>query len=103
MREQTDKQTDTVVSKSLHTAVICNCTPFQLQINLYSEKTSNQYRLTISTSNRFDVSTITDKSRVITERTSNLSECEARRTNLVLSVMTSDLSVIVRDGESITS
>ena len=43
-------------------------------------------------SNRFDVSAITDKSRVITERTSNL----------VLSVMMSDLSVIVRNGKSIT-
>ena len=32
-----------------------------------------------------------------------LSEREARGQNLVLSVMTSDLSVIVRDGESITS
>ncbi len=32
-----------------------------------------------------------------------LSEREARGQNLVLSVMTSDVSVIVRDGESITS
>ena len=32
-----------------------------------------------------------------------LHECKARVQNLVLSVMTSDLSVIVRDGESITS
>ena len=32
-----------------------------------------------------------------------LRECEARVQNLVISVMTSDLFVIVRDGESITS
>ena len=56
----------------------------------------------IWTSNRFDVSTITDKSRVITERMFKFVQVRSARTNLVLSVMTSDLSVIVRDGESIT-
>ena len=56
----------------------------------------------ISASNRFDVSAITDKSRVITERTFKFVRVRSTRANLVLSVMTSDLSVIARIDESIT-